>query len=58
MEGETVPFAGLIYIGEDGRRDCPLCRSDRGYSDTSKILGLDDFLITIRDLLQVPDEQS
>ncbi len=46
------------YIGEDGRRDCPLCRSDRGYSDTSKILGLDDFLITIRDLLQVPDEQA
>ncbi len=35
-----------------------LCRSDRGHSDTSKILGLDDFLITIRDLLQVPDEQS
>ncbi len=31
------------HIGEDGRRDCPLCRSDRGYSDTSKILGLDDF---------------
>lgn len=44
------------YIGEDGRRDCPLCRSDRGYSDTSKILGLDDFLITIRELLQVPEQ--
>ena len=32
-------------------KDCPLCRGDRGYTDTLKILGLDDFIITVRDLL-------
>ena len=29
-------------------KDCPLCRGDRGYTDT---YGLDDFIITVRDLL-------
>ena len=32
-------------------KDCPLCRGDRGYTDTSKILGLDDLIVTVRDLL-------
>ena len=40
------------YKGEEGMiKDCPLCRGDRGYTDTSKILGLDDLIFTVRDLL-------
>ena len=47
------------YRGEEGLlKKCPLCRGDRGYADTSKILGLDDLLKTIGDLLHVPEAPS
>lgn len=33
------------YRGESGAdQKCPLCRGDRGYADTSQIVGLDTFL--------------
>ena len=36
------------YSGDQGlRKTCPLCRGDRGFADTSQVLGIDDFLIGI-----------
>ena len=41
------------YRGEQGQtRTCPKCRSDRGYVETCKLNGLDDFLTGIESLLE------
>ena len=39
------------YRGEAGsEKKCPLCRGDRGYADTSQIVGLDNFLTEINSI--------
>lgn len=40
------------YKGDDSlSKTCPRCRADRGYADTCRVNGLDDFLIGISKLL-------
>ena len=40
------------YSGEDGRsKCCPYCRSERAYSETTRLRGLDDFLSAIAPLM-------
>lgn len=42
----------LWYSGEDGRtKSCPLCRSERAFTETIRIHGLDDFLNGILPLI-------
>lgn len=42
------------YRGEPGtERKCPLCRGDRGYADTCRIVGLDVFLKEINGLVKM-----
>lgn len=37
------------YGGDEGRRrSCPLCRRERGFTETGRIRGLDDFLTGIQ----------
>ena len=44
------------YAGEDGRlKTCPLCRAERAFSETGRLHGLDDFLVTIRSLVGSDD---
>ena len=39
------------YRGDQGvSKKCPLCRGDRGFADTTIILGLDDLLIGVNSL--------
>ena len=41
------------YKGDGGlTRTCPQCRADRGYSDTNRVNGLDDFLQKINNLIE------
>lgn len=43
------------YSGDQGLlKKCPLCRGDRGFADTSKILGLDDLLNAVSKIMRVP----
>ena len=36
------------YKGEDGLvKKCPMCRGDREFADTSKVLGIDEFLVGV-----------
>ena len=47
------------YKGDEGiSKTCPLCQGDRGCSDTSKILGLDEFLITLAKITGPSQPQS
>ena len=40
------------YSGEDGRsKKCPLCRSERAFTETVRIHGLDDFMNAIAPLI-------
>ncbi len=44
------------YGGEDGRtKTCPLCRSERAYSEINRLHGLDDFMKAIKPLVSVDD---
>lgn len=36
-------------------KSCPLCRGERAYAETSKILGLDELLVSVRELLHTPE---
>ena len=43
------------YRGENGlQKKCPLCRGDRGFADTTIILGLDDLLDVVSRIMHVP----
>lgn len=43
------------YKGEEGpSRKCPLCRNDRGFTDTAKLLGLDDLLLAVKGVVNEP----
>lgn len=45
------------YEGNEGRsKRCPLCRSERAYSETARILNLDDFLTSIAPLFNHESE--
>ena len=47
------------YKGEDGLvKKCPMCRGDRGFADTSKVLGIDEFLVGVGGILHVPPPPS
>ena len=39
-------------------KSCPLCRAERGYSETMLIRGLDDFLEQVKVVVQTEDEQD
>lgn len=41
------------YRGDGGlSRTCPQCRAERGYSDTSRVNGLDDFLNAVGKIME------
>ena len=40
------------YASGKNNNTCPLCRSDRAYSEISRLNGLDDFLSFIRPLFE------
>lgn len=43
------------YKGEDAmEKTCPLCRNERGVADTVKINGLDELLLKLNDIRNVP----
>ena len=43
------------YKGEEGpSRTCPLCRNDWGFTDTAKLLGLDDLLLAVKGVINKP----
>ena len=47
------PCVDTWYGGETGMaRKCPICRSERAYSETTVLRGLDDFLKAIAPILQ------
>ena len=53
MEKDKINWNAFAwFVGEDGRsRSCPLCRSERAYSETCRLHGLDEFLTAIQPLL-------
>ena len=41
------------YRGEAGlEKKCPLCRGDRGFADTCRVVGMDDFLQAVDSILR------
>ena len=48
-----------LYSGIGGSsKACPLCRADRGFTETMCLKGMDDFLKTIYSLVEDSDEGS
>ena len=46
------------YAGEAGRRKlCPLCKHERGFAETNRFHGLDDFLKEIKPLFEDDDDE-
>ena len=45
------------YSGVDGlTKSCPNCRAERGYAETSHLLGLDELLVAINPLFSADDQ--
>ena len=45
------------YSGENAlTKPCPLCRKDRGYNETSQVLGFNDFIDDLKILIGSQDE--
>ena len=41
------------YEGDGGRnKTCPRCRSERAFAETSRVNGIDDFLASVKDILE------
>ena len=49
----------MLYSGEDAlTKSCPLCRTERGYSDTMVLNGLDSFLSLVNKIDNIEDIPS
>ena len=47
------------FSGNDAlTKDCPLCRSERGYTETMLVRGLDGFLQEILSVIQSEEERD
>ena len=47
------------FSGTDAlTKNCPTCRTDRGYNETMLLRGLDDFLAQIRSVIQTEEERD
>ena len=39
-------------------KTCPACRTERGYSETMVLRGLDNFLVEVKKVIQTEDERD
>ena len=47
------------YSGEEGiTKQCPLCRCDRGFADSCAILGLDEFLSALANVINSSPQEA
>ena len=47
------------YSGPEAlTKNCPACRTERGYSETMLIRGLDNFLVEVKGIIQTDDEKD
>ena len=47
------------YSGAEAlTKTCPSCRTERGYSETMVLKGIDSFLVEVKKVIQTPDERD
>lgn len=49
----------IWYRGEEGMsKGCPLCGTERALPETTRLYGLDDFLVAVKPLMENPAQQE